>query len=335
MKDLHIIGLGPDRPSQYRYVLGTVEPHPTDEVVLSLEDKIEEAHQILRDCFAEHEPIEVWGCFSGGYDSLVATHVAASSGLMTAAIHLNTGIGIEQTRQFVRDTSEKFDWKLLEYRADEYIRGDGTPDPQIYEELVKERGFPGPPHHKKMFNRLKERPLNQAVREHKTDKYDRIMLVTGVRRDESQRRMGIEKPVDRAGAKVWVNPLLNWTKLDCRKYMELHDLPINEVVELICMSGECLCGAFAHEGELAEIELLFPDVAERIKKLERDCEFPWGWEGRPPEWWLRYQDGQNFLPGVEPEQLSESEIDEMMLCHDCKSRGHKRNFSPKINNGEP
>ena len=29
--DLHIIDLGADRPSQYRYALGTVEPHPTDE----------------------------------------------------------------------------------------------------------------------------------------------------------------------------------------------------------------------------------------------------------------------------------------------------------------
>ena len=35
------------------------------------------------------------------------------------------------------------------------------------------------------------------------------------------------------------------------------------------MSGECLCGAYAKRGELDEIALWYPDVAARIRDLER------------------------------------------------------------------
>ena len=248
-----------------------------------LSQKINNARKILEDCRDEHDPICIWGLFSGGYDSLVATHLLADAGMMDASLHIHTGIGIPQTRRYVRDTCDQYGWPLKIYRADEYVRRDGTPDPQIYEELVKEYGFPGPPHHRKMFNRLKGRALGQAVREHKTDKYDRIMLVTGIRRDESERRMGIEEPVDRDGAKVWVNPILHWTKEDCRKYMSKKELPLSEVVELLCMSGECLCGAYAKDGELEKIEQCYPEVAEKIRGIESKVDHPWGWEGAPPE----------------------------------------------------
>jgi hypothetical protein len=36
------------------------------------------------------------------------------------------------------------------------------------------------------------------------------------------------------------------------------------------MSGECLCGAFAQEGELERIRLWYPDTAAEIDQLESD-----------------------------------------------------------------
>jgi hypothetical protein len=52
------------------------------------------------------------------------------------------------------------------------------------------------------------------------------------------------------------------------------------------MSGECLCGAFAHKDELAEVEMFFPDVAAQIRELEVEvaaaghpakiCKWGWG-----------------------------------------------------------
>ena len=280
-----------------------------------LTEKISRAHGILDEAHKEHDPIEVWGMFSGGYDSLVCAHVVDqwASEKMDAVVHINTGIGVPQTRDYVRETAKKLGWELREYRAADYVRGDGTPDPQIYEDLVQEFGFPGPVHHRKMFNRLKGRAINMAIRETKTERFDRIMLCTGIRRDESDRRSRIKDPVDRKGAKVWTNPILDFTKQDIREYMHLHDLPLNEVVELLCMSGECLCGAYAKPGELEKIDTCYPEVAERIRRIQDSVSHPWGWEEAPPGWWSKWKRGESFLPGVEPDSLDES-----MLCHDCK-----------------
>jgi hypothetical protein len=60
------------------------------------------------------------------------------------------------------------------------------------------------------------------------------------------------------------------------------------------MSGECLCGAFAHKGEREEIRFFFPEVIEKIETLEKEVRelgkikeerCNWGWgayrEARP------------------------------------------------------
>jgi hypothetical protein len=66
----------------------------------------------------------------------------------------------------------------------------------------------------------------------------------------------------------------------------MHDVPMNQVTEMLHMSGECLCGSFAHTGELDEIEMWYPDVAKQIRDLEAEIadrdDIPekrkkWGW----------------------------------------------------------
>ena len=87
------------------------------------------------------------------------------------------------------------------------------------------------------------------------------------------------------------------------------------------MSGECLCGAFAHEGELGEIELWFPEVAARIKGIEqkvREAEFPWGWEEQPPQWWTARKSAQKSGQQDAFEKELEEEIE--YLCMSCPGR---------------
>ncbi len=67
---------------------------------------------------------------------------------------------------------------------------------------------------------------------------------------------------------MWVAPLLNWSHEDKHAYLDAHLLPRNPVVEKLCMSGECLCGAFARKGELDEIAFWYPETAARIRALE-------------------------------------------------------------------
>ena len=66
--------------------------------------KLEGASKVLDQAIAACKPKAVFGLFSGGHDSLTATYVASQHSAFTAAVHINTGIGIEATREFVRKT---------------------------------------------------------------------------------------------------------------------------------------------------------------------------------------------------------------------------------------
>lgn len=308
-----------------------LRPPETDEF-MEARHRLLLAHMVITHALAEHDPSTVVGCMSGGHDSLVATHVTMLHPAADSVLHINTGIGIQETRDFVRETCAFFGWPLDEYKATDNEKADGTPDPQIYEELVvppeveagevppeEKGGFPGPPMHWKMYSRLKERQIERFVRDHKEGRGDRIAFCTGVRSDESARRkMGYKDPVDRNGAQLWVNPILDWSGSQCTDYINNFVLPQNRVVELLCMSGECLCGAFAKDGEMEMLEACFPDVADRLHRLEEratEAGYVWGWEERPPAWWVEWSRGQQFLPGVAPEAAEEA--DRQPMCTSC------------------
>lgn len=207
----------------------------------------------------------VYALFSGGHDSLCSAAIAAKHPLFRGVVHLNTGIGIEETREFVRETCDRQGWPLTEVRAT-----DG-----LYEKLVLERGgFPsGTSSHNSMLFFLKQQPLRAWCR---TIPGKRIGLVIGIRREESVRRMGagisVPKRLEHRSRRVWLSPILDWTALDCSRFMGAEGLPRNPVVDLLHRSGECLCGALARPGEINEISQWFPDAARRINDLERRVE---------------------------------------------------------------
>lgn len=216
--------------------------------------------------------------FSGGNDSTTLLHLMRQLGQVTHAVHANTGIGIEETRTFVRDICATWDIPLIE---------EHPPPGSTYRELVLERGFPGPAQHWKMYQRLKERCLDQSrgpLGVHRSHK-KRALFIAGRRREESARRSDIvlHEP---DGSVIWVSPLAEWTKLDLNTYRLMFDVPVNEVSQLIHMSGECLCGAFAKVAELEMIGDWFPAAREQIEALEAELadrdDIPeerrtWGW----------------------------------------------------------
>jgi 3'-phosphoadenosine 5'-phosphosulfate sulfotransferase (PAPS reductase)/FAD synthetase len=251
---------------------------------------------VISQAVEEHQPSHVFALFSGGHDSLCSTHVAAQHPAFRAAVHINTGIGIEETREFVRNTCLREGWPLLEYRAKE-----GT-----YERRCMRYGMPGGPvHHEMVYHVLKSEQIQRLVREHKTHRRDRIALVTGVRKQESQRRMKLHPtPIRREGVKVWVNPNLDWTGIDVSRYVDAQGLKRNPVVDKLHRSGECLCGALADPKELDEIGFWYPDVAQRIRDLEHAC-FKRG---------LPYRWGRDPSVPIDPQQPM------LPLCQSCVTR---------------
>lgn len=223
------------------------------------------AIEILDAALAEHNPSHVFGLFSGGDDSLCSTHIASKHFQFDAAVHIDTGIGIQETRRFVDRTAERHGWELLVYE----------PDEKTYDDLVLEKGFPsGPKSHNTMYYWLKQRQVRRLVQDYKQHTHDRIGLVTGIRLSESDRRMGstISVEVRREGAQLWIQPILYWTRRDLNNYIKYCGLERNEVTAHLHRSGECLCGALANPDEINLIDFFYPEDGQRIHDLEAKCE---------------------------------------------------------------
>lgn len=227
--------------------------------------------------------------FSGGNDSTVLIHLMRRLEMADYAGHANTTIGIEATRQFVRDTCAAWNLPLLEKYP-----------PKTFRELVIAAGFPGPGHHYKMYQQLKERGLRQIRRDFvKHQQQQRVLFISGRRRAESRRRRNKTfgkntVPLhERAGSVIWAAPLAMWTSHDMVVYRAMMDqegdpVPFNPVTDALGMSGECLCGSFAQEGELERIRLWFPDTAAEIDALAVEVAAA-GWQEPHCTWGHRDQ----------------------------------------------
>lgn len=282
-----------------------------------MDEKLAQASEIMERAIAVHKPSAIIGLFSGGHDSYTVTHFAGP--WLTIVAHIDTGIGIPETQQFVIDRCEAHGWPLKIYRAVENVNAKGESDAQIYEDIVVQYGFPGAYGHGRMYARLKERQIRRIFREFKGD--GPVMFISGCRKEESTRRMGNTEEIQRFGNQVWVSPFTWMTGSDCAAYMSRYNLPKNPVKERICMSGECLCGAFAKKNELQEIEYWYPEVGKRIRDLEaqvRQAGFPWGWEDQPPSWWSERKKAEKA--GQMDAFQKEAETEIQMLCQSCHYR---------------
>jgi len=233
----------------------------------------QEALSVMREAWRIPNVTKTFTLFSGGNDSTVLAHWAQpySDGL----VHIDTGTALPGVREFVEDFARRYGMPLKVYEA-----GDA------YEKMVLDRGFPGPGAHLYAYTLLKERQIRQLIREQKQHHSDRIMLLAGVRRAESARRMGTAKPVHRDGAQVWVNPLIDWSNEDMRAYREKHKLPQSDVAALMHRSGECNCGAYAAPGERQDIATFYPEFDRWLTGLERRAEeagVHCRWGERPPD----------------------------------------------------
>ena len=223
--------------------------------------------EVMAAAIEKYNPVKIFALFSSGNDSLCSTHFAMNHGA-TEALLCNTGFGIRQSREHWFATCCRHKWNCRMV----------FPPDKSYRDFVLQYGFPGPSAHRYAYVWLKERALLKVIQENKKDRLDRVMLVTGVRNKESARRMGFVQPIVRKGAAVWVAPMYNFSALDVSRYIEENSLIKSPVADLIHMSGECMCGAFANgdatpkDAEFRELEMWFPEMAEEIKKLQVEAE---------------------------------------------------------------
>ena len=225
-------------------------------------DAVGEAQKIISDAIREHEPEAVCLLYSGGKDSSVVLDVCEK--YADHVVHIDTGVGLKDTRDFVEAECVR--------RGLSLIVETGEP----FRDMVMKHGFPGPAAHLYAYTLLKERALRKVRRRFVKKRGQRVMFLSGVRRDESARRMvnGQDGPVMREGSTVWVAPLLDWQNDEMSAYRKANDVRVSPVYEHIHISGECLCGAFGSPEELDELEWFFPNdpTIRMLRDLEREAE---------------------------------------------------------------
>jgi phosphoadenosine phosphosulfate reductase len=209
---------------------------------------------------------------SGGKDSLSTAQVLANADRLLGCVALGTGISTPDWRDFVIDTCTKRGWPLeFHHTTSDYV------------ELVRKFGFPGPGMHQKFMSHLKGRAIREFRRKHPSG-----VLASGVRKDESKRRFVNTKPVS-----FWENvpilaPIYDWTNEKVWEFFHANDFTRAPAYQTLMISGDCLCGAFAVQGEAAALRLGYPDVADRFDALGREihdafpkrCKWGWGWDQR-------------------------------------------------------
>jgi len=109
-----------------------------------------------------------------------------------------------------------------------------------------------------------------------------LHLWTGVRRQESERRMANVTPEQDGPRWTWHAPIHDWSKQDCREYVDRFDLPQNDLWDDLRRSGDCFCGCFGSPGKIDLEAAGHVDHADWLRNLERDADADdergrWAW----------------------------------------------------------
>lgn len=260
----------------------------------TLDEAITRSLEILDEALAAYPIVGTYWLFSGGNDSVIVGHLLR--GRYDAALHVNTGTGVPETTQHVRDVAAAWGDRLHELHPknsyEDLVLGKviASTGPNAGKRAVWV-GFPGPAGHKVMYRHLKDEPLMRFRRSIVGDqgRTRKIMYLGGMRWGETERRFRNAEAIDQDGAIVWVSPLVHWTDAHMSEYRARHRcqqdhehaehrlcfdgaLPLNHVTVDLHMSGECLCLAYAKPGEPGEIEYFYPHAAAPMRALERKAE---------------------------------------------------------------
>lgn len=210
---------------------------------------------------------------SGGMDSTVAAHVAVEKHGVDLLAYLDTGTGLDENREYIEELADTLGIQIWTLRTHE-----------SYEEKVREHGFPGPSRHAMMYSSLKERQIGKlATVANGRGNDSRLHLWTGVRRQESRRRMAHVEAVQEAERWTWHAPIHDWSKQECRDYVDEHDLPRNELWDTLGRSGDCFCGCFGSPLEKLDLRAAGCEHhAEWIESLEDSVDVSdetsrWAW----------------------------------------------------------
>jgi 3'-phosphoadenosine 5'-phosphosulfate sulfotransferase (PAPS reductase)/FAD synthetase len=236
---------------------------------------------------------------SGGMDSTTACAVANERVDLDLMAYLDTGTGLQENREYVEELADHLGLQLWTLRTHE-----------SYEDRVKENSFPGPSRHQMMYSILKERQIRTlATICNGRGNSNNLNLFSGVRSDESERRMKHVSEEQEGARWTWRAPIHDWTKQECREYVADNDLPHNDLWDTLGRSGDCFCGCFGSPEEKLDLRAAECGYhADWINNLEEQVDADdekgrWAW-------------GSMSDPERRAER-ADQDNDQMLLCSTC------------------
>jgi len=212
----------------------------------------EEILNQLRETFGKQKFKVLW---SGGKDSGSTAGVLDQLDALDELLTVDTGIATPDLFGFLKDESNRhgWKWKLLPPKYD-------------YGDWVLKYGFPGPQAHSIVMGKLKYQVYRNHVNSLKDDK---ICLMSGVRRSESDRRnKKYPYHIDEDGKMMMARPIFYWKSLEPKQYCLKNDIKIAPAYNSLHISGDCMCGSFADPSEPMLLKVFYPKTFEYIKSLE-------------------------------------------------------------------
>lgn len=198
----------------------------------------------------DRDPDTVLALVSGGNDSTTMLELAAEDEDVDVdgVLHVNTGIGVELTRQHVREECQRHGLPYIEAITPKLE--------ERYGQLYLENGAPSPATHRYMYRNLKERVFDRVY----SSFPGRIVFLSGARKHESRKRaasvpaVGVRDATNRRRPRLtWASPVAEFTGAEMRALRRERDVPPNDVAELLDMSGECACNAYGSFWDLGLI----------------------------------------------------------------------------------
>ena len=192
-------------------------------------------------------------CFSGGKDSLTATHLVMNrtpDSLDKWVIYADTGIMLPIATDFVKDTCQAQGWRLKIVNGNFFT-----------EALTK--GMP----------RMKHRWCCHICKIDPMQAFIKTLIpqraeVTGLRRDESIRRAKLNQVYYKRKVPSWAYaPIIGWSEKEVFAYICKHDLPMPPHYAL-GLHETCMCGVYSNRKQMEILKAQFPELWKRILDLE-------------------------------------------------------------------
>lgn len=243
----------------------------------NIKAKIADSAKIFEEVIKEFDPTHIVSMVSGGKDSAANHAVAEELGIdINFIIHGNTGCGIPQTTQFVKDYYGR--------KTPELVIADAG---SAYEDYVLRKGFfgVGISAHAFSYRVLKATPFRKIISKYirQRRRNIRVLLLNGARKDESENRkkhLQVWRQDPAQKNNIWVNLIHNWNQEERDEFLKIRDVEINPVAKSLCRSGECMCGTMQSKAERMEASIIYPEWGKWIDDLEDEVRkihgFGWG-----------------------------------------------------------